>query len=314
MGESELWYTKYRPHTLDAFVWKDAKTKKKLTDWVEGEKIPHLILSGPYGTGKTSFAMLMAEVMGLESSDYLFVNASLNTGVDTIRTDIIGFCENAGWSGQRLVVLDEADRLSASAQDSLKGVMDTYGDTTRFIFTSNHIHRMTGALKSRARTVMFDVMDSESFITKLSEIGIAEGVLDLDDDGQFAVLEDILDKTYPDLRKGIDLLQDCVVDGAIAPLSKTSEAESPWEDIVTNALTSDSGVIPLRDMLASIPVSEMEKIYRWLYENIPGIYADQDADRGNVAVLKIAEYLDMNSRSAFPDITLAALIIELSRL
>lgn len=314
MGESALWYTKYRPHTLDEFVWKDNSTKNKLTEWIEDGKIPHLILSGPYGTGKTSFALLMVEVMGLEASDYLFVNASLNTGVDTIRTDIIGFCENAGWSGQRLVVLDEADRLSASAQDSLKGVMDTYGDTTRFIFTSNHIHRMTGALKSRARTIMFDVMDSESFITKLGEIGLAEDVLDLDDESQVAVLEDIMDKTYPDLRKAIDLLQDCVVGGVVTSLSKTSEAESPWEDIVANALTSDAGVIPLRDMLASIPVNEIEKIYRYLYENVPAIYADQDASKGNVAVLKIAEYMDMNSRSAFPDITLAALIIELSRL
>jgi replication-associated recombination protein RarA len=314
MGESELWYAKYRPHTLEEFVWRDAKTKKKLTDWIEGGKIPHLILSGPYGTGKTSFALLMVEVMGLEASDYLFVNASLNTGVDTIRTDIIGFCENAGWSGQRLVVLDEADRLSASAQDSLKGVMDTYGDSTRFIFTSNHIHRMTGALKSRARTIMFDVMDSDSFITKLGEIGLAEGVLDLDDGAQVAVLEDIMDKTYPDLRKAIDLLQDCVIDGVVSSLSMTSEAEAPWEDIVANALTSVAGVIPLRDMLASIPVGEMEKIYRYLYENVPAIYADQDADKGNVAVLKIAEYLDLHSRSAFPDITLAALIIELSRL
>lgn len=314
MGESALWYTKYRPHTLDEFVWKDEDTKKKLTKWITGAEIPHLILSGPYGTGKTSFARMVAEVMGLEASDYLFVNASLNTGVDTIRTDIIGFCENAGWSGQRLVVLDEADRLSASAQDSLKGVMDTYGESTRFIFTSNHIHRMTGALKSRARTIMFDVMDSDSFITKLGEIGLAEGVLDLDNEVQVSVLEDILDKTYPDLRKAIDLLQDCVVGGVVTPLSKTSEAETPWEDVVVGALTSETGVIPLRDMLASIPVGEMEKIYRYLYENIPAIFADDDPEKGNKAVLRIAEYLDMNSRSAFPDITLAALIIELSRL
>ncbi len=314
MSSSELWYAKYRPHTLDDFVWRDENTKNKLTEWIREERIPHLILSGPYGTGKSSMAMLMAEVLELESSDYLFINASINTGIDTIRTDIIGFCENAGWSGQRLVVLDEADRLSTSAQDSLKGVMDEYGDDTRFIFTSNHIHRISGALKSRARTIMFDVMDSDNFVTKLCDIGIAEGVLDIEDETQAEVIEQIVDKTYPDLRKGIDLLQDCVVDGSVSPLSNTSEAEATWESIVSDALVSESGVIPLRDMLASIPVSEMEKIYRYLYQNIPAIYAEDDKSKGNDAVIAIAEYMDMNSRSAFPDITLAALIIKLSRL
>ncbi len=314
MSENSLWYTKYRPHTLEDFVWKDDATKAKVLKWLGREDLPHLILAGPAGTGKTSLAMLVAEILKLEASDFLFVNASLKTGVDTIRTDIIGFCENSGWSGQRLVVLDEADRLSASAQDSLKGVMDTYGDNTRFIFTSNHIHKMTLPLKSRARTIMFDVIDTDSYITKLGEIGLAEGVLDLEDQTQVDTLQDIMDKAYPDLRKGIDLLQDCVLDGKVTPLSKTSESESPWEDIVANALTSAAGIIPLRDMLASIPVSEVEKIYRYLYENIPAIYAEEDADKGNRAVLMIADHLDMNARSAFPDITLAALIIKLSRL
>lgn len=312
MSDKELWYNKYRPQSLDDYVWKDESTKAKITGWIQNPNdLPHLIMAGPYGTGKTTLALLLFHELKLDRADYLFINASLNTGIDTIRQDIIGFCENAGWTGIKIVVLDEAERLSQSAQKSLKGVMDTYGDHTRFIFTTNNLGSIAGALKSRARTVIMDAMDREEYIFRLVEIAQSEGVMP-DVDAGLPIIETITNQTYPDLRKAIDIMQDSTVEGLLTEPSERSETEADWESFVVDTIVDLKNIVVLREMLAGVPANEIVDIYRFLYEKATAIFEDNEIC--GAAVELIAEHLDMHTRATFPDITVASLLIKLSRL
>ncbi len=307
---TELWYDKYRPKTLDEYVWKDESVRLKIQKWINNPGgQPNLIIAGPYGVGKTTLALLLRNEFGLENSDFLFVDASIDTKIDDIRENVISFCENTGWSGIKLVVLDEAENLSQKAQESLKGTINRYGAYTRFIFTTNNLSRISGGMKSRARSIVIDALDSEAFMEKLFKIGVAEGIIPEDfSDDDMNVMVAIQDRSYPDLRKAIDLLQDSVSEDGTLVLSRSStETSRPWGEFIVDTIMGETGVAAIRDFTASMSKVEIEDVYRFLYTDTTELFDDEGE-----AVRLIASYLDKNSRSAFPDITLTALLDELS--
>lgn len=303
MSKKELWYHKYRPQNLEDYVWKDDGVRQDFETWVENPALlPNIILAGPWGTGKTTLALILEDLLGLDRSDYLFINASLNTGIDTVRTDIISHCENTGWGSIKVVVLDEAERFSQSAQDSLKGVMDTYGEYTRFIFTTNRLSRMSEGLVSRSRTIHIDAMDMNAFIQRLLKI-LEEEEVEIDNDG-VEVLQSIVDRTYPDMRKAIGLLQQSVANGKVQPLTEESETSSAWEKIIVDTVAGNVSLMEMRKALADLRREDIEDIYRFLYRET----------EEHEAVVLIAEYLDRHTRTPFPDITLSALLIKLKEI
>lgn len=303
---SGIWYHKYRPQTLDDYVWKNPQLRRDIENWVSNPtSFRNLVLAGPYGTGKTSLALMMQDLLGLDSSDFLFINASLNRGIDMIRQDIVNHCENAGWGGIKVVVLDEAERLTESAQESLKGVMDAYGEYTRFIFTTNRISRISGGLISRSRVVVVDQMDEEAFVDRIVQIAQTERVFNEDSSEEEAIaIQEIIDRTYPDMRKTIELLQDSVHEGKVCSPSDEEATSAGWVDFVVDTLAGKGTLDGTRQYLASVRIEEIEDIYRFLAD-----YVDN-----HKAIVVIAEYLDRHSRSAFPDITLTALLVELQEL
>ncbi len=305
---SGIWYHKYRPQTLDDYVWKNPQLRQDIENWVSNPTaLRNLVLAGPYGTGKTSLALMMQDLLGLDSGDFLFINASLNRGIDMIRQDIVSHCENAGWGGIKVVVLDEAERLTESAQESLKGVMDTYGEYTRFIFTTNRLSRISGGLKSRSRIVIVDQIDELAFSNRIVQIAQSEGVFDEDSSmEEVEAIQGIIDKTYPDMRKAIELLQDSVHDGKVCSPSDEESMSAGWVDFIVDTLTGNGTLDGTRQYLAGIRTEEMEDIYRFLYEHV-----EEYCNDPHMAVVTVAEYLDRHSRSTFPDITLAALLIKL---
>lgn len=315
MSEKFLWYHKYRPTNLDGYVWKNDELKKRMENWIENpEYLPNIIFHGHPGTGKTTLSKLIPLVLGIDDEDVLFINTSRkeHSGIDAIRGLITDFCENAGWSGLKIVIIDEADRLTLPAQDGLRGVMDGFGGHVRFLFTCNHFRRMSPALKSRARAIEIDAMDQEMLIRRLLEIGEAEGVLDSGKDTDLESVVKIVDSTYPDVRKATDILQDVFQGGSSLEEALTYSRAASWEENVLQSILERSEPNEIKELSSSIRQTEIEDVYRFLYTNSGILFRDSELER--FAIRRIADYMFKNSFGGFPDILLSGLLIELSEL
>ena len=311
MNGNGIWYHKHRPKTLDDYVWKDQGLRKIVERWIEEPlNMGNLILAGPWGTGKTTLALMFQELLNLETTDFLFINSGLKGGIETIRQDIVNHCESAGWGGIKIVVLDEADNLSHAAQESLKGVMDQYAEYTRFVFTTNRLTRISGGLQSRCTVVTIEQMNQDEFTDRIVQIAQEEGVFTEEStDEEALAIQEIIERTYPDMRSAIKLLQHSVVDGRVVMPLDEELTGADWIESVVDTIQGKGTLDGLRQLLAGIRKDELEDVYRFLYENVTEL-----TDHPHDAVVQIAEYLDRHSRSAFPDVTLAALLLELQEL
>lgn len=310
MSEFQLWYEKYRPATLDDYVWVSEELKSRITYWISmPEKLPHMILYGPPGTGKTTLAVLIAEAILGENSAYdlLYINTNKSSGVDAIRDDVTGFCELGGFGGLKVVIIDEADGLSIAAQDKLRGVINDFGDYVRFIFTANKIRSISDALKSRERMYEIKALNEDDFINRMVAILEAEK-LEVDAD----IVAAIYERTYPDLRKAIDLLQDCELNGTLVPPTDAGSGGAEWSQGVASIIMNQSGASTIRETVISLRKDEVVDVYRYLYENSSDLFESQHVEM--TAIIVVANYLKAHATVAFPDINLAGCLIELVQL
>jgi replication factor C small subunit len=302
----ELWVEKYRPKTVDGYVFRDDHQRNQINTWIKDKSIPHLLLSGAAGIGKTTLAKVLINELGIEEYDVLEINASRTNSVEDVRDKITNFVQMIPFGPFKVVLLDEADYLSPNAQAALRGVMEEYHATSRFILTCNYPNRIIPAIHSRCQGFHVERTDMTEFTARVATILVEESVeFDLD------TLDLYVKVAYPDLRKCINLVQQNVNEDKLAAPNKADGGEADWKfDMVE--LFKAGKISDARKLLCGkLRAEEMEEVYRWLYDNITvfGEEAKQDA-----AILILKQGIVDHTLVVDVEINLAAVLIKLARL
>jgi replication factor C small subunit len=302
-----LWVEKYRPNTVDGYVFRDDNQKKQIVTWIKDKSIPHLMLSGSPGIGKTTLAKLLLNEIGVEEFDILEINASRTNSVDDVREKITNFVQMMPFGPFKCVLLDEADYLSPNAQAALRGVMEEYSKTSRFILTCNQPQRIMPAIHSRCQQMHFGSIDQTEFTARVATILVEENIeFDLD------TLDTYVKVTYPDLRKCINFVEQNTRDGQLLSANKSDAGVADYK-IQMVELFKQGKIKEARKLLCgSARPEEMGDIYRWMYDNVNLFGTDEETMDSALVIIK--QGLVDHGLSADGEINLAAVLAKLARL
>ena len=302
----ELWVEKYRPKSVDGYVFRDDHQRNQIATWIKDQSIPHLLLSGSAGIGKTTLAKILIHELGIEDYDVLEINASRTNSVDDVRDKITNFVQMIPFGPFKVVLLDEADYLSPNAQAALRGVMEEYHATSRFILTCNYPNRIIPAIHSRCQGFHVERTDITEFTARVATILVEESVeFDLD------TLDSYVKVAYPDLRKCIQLVQQNSQDGKLNPPNKGDAGAADWKfDMIE--LFKAGKIQEARKMLCGkLRAEEMEEVFIWLYNNIDIFGSEENQDK---ALMIIKQGLVDHTLIVDPEINLAATLVKLSKI
>ena len=303
----ELWTEKYRPQSLDGYVFTDPNQREQIEYFVNEKSIPHLLFTGPAGTGKTTLAKILVNSLDIDPYDFLQVNASRDNGVDFLKSKIEGFVSTMPFGDLKIVLLDEADYLSHNAQAILRGLMETYQSQARFILTANLAHKIIGPLKSRCQQILIDKTDQTEFTARAATVLVTEEVeFDLD------TLDSYVKATYPDLRSCLKLLQTNSITGKLIISKTSSSSDSADYKLEVIELFKQGKIREARNVLCSnTSPDEIEEIFKWLYQNLDlwGTLEKQDE-----AIKIIRKGMYYHTIIGDPEVNLSATLVELSQI
>ena len=303
MKENSLFVEKYRSKTLEEYVGNE-QLKQIVAQYIEKNDLQNLLLYGTPGTGKTTLAKL---IVGNFNCDYLYINASDERGIDTIRDKVQGFASSASFKPIKIIILDEADFLTIQAQASLRNIIETYSRTTRFILTCNYLERIIEPLQSRCQVLK---------ITPPSKKEVAQHVsiiLDKEDiNYELTDLVLVVNKHYPDVRKILNTCQVNTVDN-ILKLDKTVMSSSYKEALITELSSpSKNSFANVRQIIADNVDGGFEEVFKILYDNLDK-YGQNDLTKAMI-IIEIENYMYHSNFVLDKEINVMALICSILKI
>jgi replication factor C small subunit len=267
MKQHTLWIEKYRSQTLEQYIGNDA-IKSRIADCIAKNDIPHFIFAGSAGTGKTTLAKLIVKNI---QCDYLYINASDENGIDTIRDKVKGFASTASFQPIKIVILDEADFLTQPAQAALRNLIEEYSAYTRFILTCNYVERLIEPLQSRcelhmlkpptkgavAKHICINILDVEGVTYEMSDVA------------------KVINEFYPDIRSIIKVLQSNVKDSKLVVASLDDNWCKPLVEILKKR--DSKAWYQVRQLVADSQVDDFQTAYRYMFDNLSEFSYGNDA-------------------------------------
>jgi DNA polymerase III delta prime subunit len=299
--ENSLWVEQYRPSMLENYIGND-HMKERIQSFIDEGDIPHLLFYGKPGTGKTSISKIIVNSM---DADVLYINASDENGVDIIRDKIKGFASTMGFSGTKIIILDEADFMTAFGQAALRNVMETFSNNCRFILTCNYVEKIIPAIQSRCQTFQVIPPSKRDIAIHISKILTEKGI-------EFDVknLVPIIDSAYPDIRKIINTCQLNTSNGVLK-LDSTQLLENDYKQKVLDILKSNGDkktkYNSLRQTIADSKVVDFTDLYSLLYEKVD----EYASGNSSLVIIALSEGQYKSSMVIDKEIPMMATLIEI---
>ena len=298
--KNTLWVEKYRPQSLETYIGND-HLKSKVSVYLESGDLPHLLLYGKAGTGKTTLAKIL--VKNIEC-DYLYINASDENNVETVRTKVKNFASTMGFKDYKIIILDECDYITPNAQAALRNLMETFSKHCRFILTCNFVERIIDPIQSRCQSFQIIPPSKKEVAKHIHDILLKENVMsDMKD------LKVLIDSGYPDIRRVINAAQRNVIKGKLK-LDTTSIIQNDYKLKLLKILkTQDkkTAFSDIRQLLLDNKITDFADLFRLLYDEV------DDWGKGHVAecILIIARYELSDGQVPDKEINAMAMLIEI---
>jgi len=295
-----LWVEKYRPNKLDNYIGND-HLKSKVSVYLESGDIPHLLLFGRAGTGKTTLAKLLVNNI---DCDYLYINASDENSVDVVREKVKNFASTLGFKDMKVIILDECDYITPNAQAALRNLMETFSKNCRFILTCNYVERIIDPIQSRCQSFQIIPPDRKQVAQHLANILTNESVeYDIKD------IATIVNSGYPDIRRVINGSQRQVVNSKLV-IDENTITQSDYKTKALEILkTQDkkNSFQNIRQLLADSKVSDFSDLFRLMFDTI------DDWGQGHIAecILILSKYQQSDAVVVDKEINIMAMFVEL---